>query len=573
MPETVLELQDLEVSFDTSQGEVQAIRGVNLCVKKGEIVCIVGESGCGKTVMCQSVMRLLPKQARIKNGSIRLCGKEITDCSDKELRMMRRTAMSMVFQDPLTTLNPTIPVGKQIMEILLKSRRISRKDAREKVLDILREVGIEDAERRFHLQPHFLSGGMRQRCVLAAALISEPQLLFADEATTALDVTVETKILDLLLEIREKRGLSLVFVTHDLGAAARIADRVAVMQAGEIVETGTAKEVFYAPHHPYTRKLLSSHPMFRPSGIHGTAAGPPDGRVSKSRKILEVQHLRQYFVVRDRLTVRAVEDLSLAIQEGETFGLVGESGCGKSTVARSLVALYRPTGGAVLYEGTAVAGEGARKEQQKKMRQEMQMIFQDSAAALNPRMTMEQIISEPLRIQRPGMEKGCRRDRLEEVLRQVGLPLSVVSRYPGELSGGQRQRAAIARSLISDPRLIIADEPVASLDISTQAQIITLLEQLIQERRFTLFFIAHELSLVRRICDRTGVMLKGRLVELAPTGELFGNPRHPYTKSLLSAIHLPDPVRERSRKLVDYDRGEPLGERMVERETGHFVLE
>lgn len=662
MQETVLELKNYSVSFDTPDGEVQAVRNVDLSVKKGEILCIVGESGCGKTVMCRSVMKLLPPNARVKNGEIRLCGENITDYKRKKMEKLCGSKVSMVFQDPMLTLNPTIPVGKQITEAIIKNQKVSRGDAEKKAIEMLKLVGISDAEQRYGLQPHFFSGGMRQRCVLAIALACNPQILFADEATTALDVTVEAKILDLLLEIREKTGVSIVFISHDLGAVARIADRVAVMYAGKIVEIGTAEDVYYDPRHPYTWGLLSSlpfftnekgvlnpipgmppsllnppqgdafavrnsqalaidyekePPMFKVSETHYAATWLLDERAPKVEKpsflkkrqqepcacvqdnrawekatpdlkrkdyaqkeiLIEAKNLKQYFRVRSDYIIRAVDDVSFGIREGEIMALVGETGCGKSTTARTLAGIYHPTGGELFYRGEKLSDKkspfGLKRtgdnDIRKRMQGEIQMIFQDSGAALNPRMNIRQIMLEPIKISRRIRDRELLENKLQEILKETGLDESILSKRPGELSGGQRQRVAIGRSLLMEPRLIIADEPIASLDISIQAQIVMLFKKLQKEKKFSFLFIAHDLSMVRFLSDTVGVMKNGKLVEMAPTEELFGNPCHPYTRSLLSAIHVPDPVSERGHALIEYNEIQSQEENWLEISPGHRV--
>ncbi len=659
MSQNILELDQLSVSFDTSQGEVAAVRGVSLNVKKGEILCLAGESGCGKTVLCQSVMHLLPRNSLIKSGRILVDGQDITHSTEKEMRQLRRGKMSMIFQDPLTSLNPTIPIGKQITEVLFKNREISRDEAKKRAVELLRMVEIDHPEDRFDLQPHFFSGGMRQRCVLAIALAAEPQILFADEATTALDVTVEAKILDLLVKIRDETGIAIVFVSHDLGAIAHIADRVAVMYAGRIVEVGTARDIFYDPRHPYTWGLLSAMPslagkggllrsipgmppsllipahedpevwsplkgdafavrnpealaidydeqppMFQITETHSAATWLLDPRAPKiirpgtenkdekaassvyahglahahdqaernddtSEYVIEAKNLKQHFRINRHLTIKAVDGVSFGIRKGEVFGLVGETGCGKSTIARSLSGIYRPTEGEIMYEGLPVSGKDASRTAVDQMHKEIQMIFQDNAAALNPRMTVRHIIEEPCRIM--GKADSSMGDRLSRILADVGLSEDLLGKLPSEISGGQRQRVAIARSLMVDPKLIIADEPVASLDISIQAQIIMLFQHLQKLHRFSFLFIAHDLSVVEYISDRVGVMLGGRLVEVAPTEELFANPIHPYTRALLSAIHIPDPDLERNKTILTYDRTLPVSSHLTEVSEGHFA--
>ena len=545
MQETVLELKNYSVSFDTPDGEVQAVRNVDLTVKKGEILCIVGESGCGKTVMCRSVMKLLPPNAHVKSGEISLCGENITAYKRKKMEKLCGSKVSMVFQDPMLTLNPTIPVGKQITEAIIKNQKVSRDEARKKAVEMLKLVGIPDAEQRYGLQPHFFSGGMRQRCVLAIALACDPEILFADEATTALDATVETKILDLLLELREKTGISIVFISHDLGAVARIADRVAVMYAGKIIEIGTAEEVYYDPRHPYTWGLLSSlpvfagekgelnpipgmppsllnpppgdafavrnpqalaidyeqtPPMFKVSDTHYAATWLLDERAPKIEKpsilkdrlqensgrkqkpdkkeasflqkteqkqasvLIEARNLKQHFRIRSDYTIHAVDDVSFSIREGEIMALVGETGCGKSTTARTLAGIYRPTGGEIFYQGERVPDKKDPFGMRKKMQTEIQMIFQDSGAALNPRMSIRQIMLEPVKISRRIRDREMLENRLREILKETGLDESILSKKPGELSGGQQQRAALARIMAYEPEVILLDEPFSALD-------------------------------------------------------------------------------------------------------------
>ncbi len=597
MSKTVLELREYAVSLDTPQGEVEAVRGVDLAVKEGEILCIIGESGCGKTVLCQSILKLLPRTARIKSGSVILNGENITDYTEKQMRPLRGNVASMVFQDPMMTLNPTIPVGKQITEAILRHKKMSREDARARGLELLTLVGISDPEEMFDLQPHFFSGGMRQRCVLAIALAMSPKVILADEPTTALDVTVAAKMLDLLMEIRDKTGVAIVFISHDLGTVARIADRVAVMYAGKIVEIGTAEEVYQDPRHPYTWALLSALPsMVEPGGTLKSIPGmpprlinPPKGdafaprneyalprdfeemppmfpvtqthfaatwllaegapqvdcpvkiadlcefrknsveksletcmekfkpeseRARDAEIIFRVQNFSKTYRINKNFSIHAVKRVSFDIQKGEVLGLVGASGCGKSTIAKSLAGIYAPTEGTIEFEGITVAGDGASTAQKKKMQKCIQIVFQDSAAALNPRMKVERLIAEPLYIQKKRMDRAQVRSLVLKVLQEVGLDETDLTKYPGELSGGERQRVAIARSLIVDPQLIIADEPVASMDVSLQAQILNLFKKLQRERGFSLLFIAHDLAAVRYISDRVAVMKKGEIVEI-----------------------------------------------------------
>lgn len=639
----ILQLENLSVSFDTPEGEIQAVRNVSLTLNPGEILAVVGESGCGKTVMGKAVMKLLPKNAGITGGRILADGRDITNCREKEMKKLRGGVLSMVFQDPMTSLNPTVPVGKQIMESVLKHESCARRQAKARALEMMELVGIRRPERMFALQPHCFSGGMRQRCVLAAALASRPKILFSDEATTALDATVQAKILNLLLDIRKKTGISIVFISHDLGVVSRVADRVAVMYAGRIAEIGTAEEVFYDPRHPYTWGLLSALPCFAgktgtlnsipgmppvlldpPPGdafaernacalavdyekeppmvqvtpTHSAATWLLDSRAPKverpealreraslragaarkksgtvsSETVLNVVNLKRYFSIGGGETVKAVDGVSFSVRRGEVFGLVGETGCGKSTAARTILGVYPPTDGQVFFKGMELSRPDVFRRNRTEVRKNVQMIFQDSAAALNPHMTAEEIIAEPLKIHRMTGGKKELAETVGSLLAEVGLDDSCRKKVPSELSGGQRQRVAIARCLSMKPELVLADEPIASLDVSIQAQIINLFCKLQREHGFSFLFIAHDLSVVRYLCDRVAVMLQGKIVETAPAEELFRNPLHPYTQALLSAVPLPDPLYEREKEVLEYDGGSALPEgALAEVSQGHFV--
>jgi peptide/nickel transport system ATP-binding protein len=642
----VLELRNLSVSFYTPEGEVEAVRGVSLSLGAGETLAVVGESGCGKTVMCQAIMKLLPKTARIKGGRVVAGGEDITEYTERQMRPLRGNVFSMIFQDPMTSLNPTIPIGRQITEAIHRHKKVGREEAQKQAEDLLNLVGIPDPRHRLELQPHFFSGGMRQRCVLAIALAMNPKILFADEPTTSLDVTVQANILDLLKDVQRKTGVSIVFISHDLGVVARVADRVAVMYAGRIVEIGRAEEIFYDPRHPYTWGLMRAlpsmaletgklrqipgmppsllnpppgdafaarneyalaidykymPPMFKISGTHSAAtwlldarapriplppardAGskPAHGRVpvranieeADGEPVVSVREYVQHFRISRVFTVKAVRGVSFDLRRGEVFGLVGESGCGKSTVARAIMGLYTPTSGEIYFRNNLVSEKSSYRRHRREIQRGMQVIFQDSAAALNPRMTVGEIISEPFVINRMCSGKRELNGRVSELLEMVGLDIAYLTKYPSEISGGQRQRVAIARSIALRPEVIIADEPVASLDVSIQAQIVTLFQHLRGEHKFSFLFIAHDLSMVRFLCDRVGVMYSGRLVETAPADELFDNPKHPYTRALLSSTPVPDPKSERSKEIFtfnaqfDADRGE-----MAEISPRHFVL-
>ena len=639
MPE-LLEIKNLSVSFDTPAGELQAVRDVSLSLKQGEVLAIVGESGCGKSVLCKSIMKLLGANARIKGGSICVDGADITNYRARDMERLRGKLFSMVFQDPMTSLNPTLTIGDQIAEaVRVHSPRLSKADVHRRVLELMELVGIEDPESRCRLYPHSFSGGMRQRSVMAIALASNPRILFADEPTTALDVTIQAQILDLLRDIQQKLGTATILVSHDLGVVARVADRIAVMYAGRIVEIGTTEEVFYDPRHPYTWGLMKSLPAYAKNGealytipgmpptlidpprgdafacrneyaleidyeeappmfeitpthfaatwlldgrapkidppVRGSASplDAPSGRALASDVLLDVRHLTHHFKLTNRAVVRAVDGVSFQIRRGEVFGLVGESGSGKSTVARCVMNIYKPSAGAIVYQGTDTCDPKQFSANRRKLQTARQLIFQDSTSSLNPHMTVAEIIGEPMAIHHIRPPRGSLREEARFQLKYVGLDASYLDKYPSELSGGMRQRVAIARALSMEPELLVADEPIASLDVSIQAQIINLFKHLQEEHGFTFLFIAHDLSVVRYLCDRVGVMYCGKLVEVAPTQELFANPLHPYTKSLLSAIPIPDPRLERARVLREFDPAlfDRDGE-LVEAAPDHLVL-
>lgn len=560
----LLEVKNLSVSFHARQGEVQAVRDVSFSLKSGEVLAVVGESGCGKSVLLKCMMKLLPDSAYIKSGRIIVNGSDITDYREREMRRLRGKLFSMVFQNPLTFLNPTLTVGRQIAEaVRIHNPAMAKEDVHQRVLELMRLTGIREPQEQYGRYPYQFSGGMRQRSVLAIALACGPKILFADEPTTALDVTIQAQILDLMREILLKTHTAMLLVSHDLGVVARTADRVAVMRTGKIVEIGTAEEIFYAPRHPYTQELLRAHP-----------AGAKDGKIS-APVLLDVQSLSHDFLIKDskmkKTAVRAVNNISFQIQKGEIFGLAGESGCGKSTLARCIMNIYQPSSGAVYYNGINVCDAGQRRRHKKMLQASRQMIFQDFASSLNPRMKAADIIAEPMVIHHMVPKRGSYRAEAAYWLQCTGMDASYLDRYPPELSGGMCQRVAIARALCMEPELLVADEPAASLDMPMQAQILQLFRHLQQEHGFTFLFITHDLSVIRYLCDRAGVMYQGNMVEAAPVEELFANPLHPYTKALLSAVPVPDPVLERRRKPYVFHEGEFLEGAVREVSPGHFV--
>lgn len=573
--ETVLKVSDLRVSFLGHDKEFEAVRGVSFEVKKGETLGIVGESGSGKSVTARSIMRLLPSPpSYLKDGEIEFQGEDLVQKTEKEMESIRGRDISMIFQDPMTSLNPTIQIGKQIAESLIKHQNLSKRDAKNRTIELLKLVGIRNSEDRFSQYPHEFSGGMRQRVMIAIALACRPTLLIADEPTTALDVTIQAQILNLMKDMQQRFGTSIILITHDLGVVAGMCDRVAVMKDGEIVETGTTEEIFDNPKHSYTKKLLNALPRLdekkKPKRTPLRTIG-----IEKGKPLLEVKSLKQHFDVGKGNIVKAVDDISFHIKPGETLGLVGESGSGKSTTGRAILRLHEPTDGDVLYQGMAI--NRLSKNEMKTMRRHMQMIFQDPYSSLNPRFKVLDIIGQALDIHRLSKNKEERKKRVEELLVMVGLEPSHAMRYPHEFSGGQRQRIGIARALAVEPDFIVCDEPLSALDVSIQSQIVELLQDLQHRLGLTYLFIAHDLSMVKHISDRVAVMYAGKIVELAESEELYSNPQHPYTKSLLSAIPIPDPKIESKKKRtlmedqIEEDKYQLLQSELIEVSKGHWV--
>ena len=611
--EPVLEVDDLRTWFFTDQGVARAVDGVSFSVGKGETVGIVGESGCGKSVTALSVMRLLEEPARIVGGSIRFRGRDVLAMAPAELRAMRGGDVAMVFQDPMTSLNPVIRIGRQLSEAMTIHGR-SGSDAASHGIELLDSMGISLPARAMHLFPHQFSGGMRQRVVLAMGMSNEPALLLADEPTTALDVTIQAQILDLLRDLNRDFGTAIVLISHDLGVIATICARVIVMYAGEIVEQGPTAEILTNPRHPYTAALLNARPgldtdrgdrrlatvegmppdpLSQPSGcrfaprcpmrlavcddhpplleigperlarcwranetgqpfIRTTRIAPePTEPAAATTPIMRVTGLVKHFhmgggLLARRHTVRAVDGITLSIDRGEIMGVVGESGCGKSTFARTLLRLYKPDAGSIQFDGQEISTASAAT--MRPLRRRLQMVFQNPYASLNPRMTVDAILAEPLRYH--GLTHGTADTarRVEELLGLVGLGTGARGRYPHEFSGGQRQRISIARALAVSPDFIVADEPISALDVNIQAQIVNLMIDLRERFGLTYLFIAHDLAVVRHICDRIMVLHLGQVAEIAPADDLFTAPLHPYTRYLISAepgLHGPSSGTER----------------------------
>lgn len=521
--EPVVKIENLRLSFHGFLGKVEAVKGVSLQVFPGETLALVGESGCGKTALCRSIMMLHADHAEIEEGRIRLCGRDVCSLSEKELEAVRGRDAAMVFQDPMASLNPVFSIGRQIMEPILIHEKVSSQQAKDRALALLSAVGIGDAESRFHQYPHHFSGGMRQRVAIAIALACSPALLIADEPTTALDGENQAQVMTLLRGICKEENRAVLFVTHDLGLAETMADRIAVMKDGVIVESGRTEEVFENPQHEYTKRLLR-YARYGKSGSHfhgkagagregaerdGAAQGNPDfsttfenlsipvasgtcenPEIPAVPAMVTVSGLSKLFSIGKKQINKVLQDFSLTIEKGEIVGIVGPSGCGKSTLARCLAGIYKPDAGQIDF------AEGCRR----------QMIFQDSASALNPRLTLAQSIAEPLVLQRKKERKPLSREekarRVADVMEQVELSADLAERYPYDVSGGQRQRAAIARALITDPDFIIADEPISSLDVTIQAEIIHLLKAIHDERNLTMLLISHDLPMVEHVSDR-----------------------------------------------------------------------
>ena len=523
-PVPVLRIGDLSVSLPIGSDRRRAVDDVSLIVNPGEIVCVVGESGSGKSVTAQAVMGLLPRELKSESGSIILQGENILGASPARLRELRGTRMSMIFQEPMTSLNPVMRVGEQIEEVLQIHTGLSGRDRRKRVLDIMSAVHLPDPERILDAYPHQISGGQRQRIMIASALVLDPALLIADEPTTALDVTTQAQILRLIREMQERRGTGVLFITHDFGVVAEIAHRVVVMQAGKVVETGPREEILQRPQQPYTRMLIAAVP-----GLVAPERAPNTGRV-----VLATERLSK--VYRLGLTtaqaVRAAENVDIVVRRGETVGIVGESGSGKSTVARCIVRLIPPTSGAIRIDDVDVAQ--LPESRLRAHRRHVQIVFQDPYRSLNPRRTVGASIMEgPMNF---GLSRPQALDRARELVRLVGLPEDALSRYPHQFSGGQRQRIAIARALAMEPQLLIADEAVSALDVSVQAQVLKVLDDVRRRFDLAMLFITHDLRVASQICDRITVMLRGVVVEQGPTAEIFSNPKHEYTRSLLDAV-------------------------------------
>ncbi|QDT70529.1 Glutathione import ATP-binding protein GsiA [Planctomycetes bacterium MalM25] len=614
MSNAVIDIQNLRTYFHTEEGVVRAVDDVSFRVEKGRTLGIVGESGSGKSVTSLSIMQLLASTAKIESGSIALLGKDLVGLPEKEMRSLRGDRVSMIFQEPMTSLNPVFTVGAQVAEALRLHQGMSKAEARQRTIELFDEVGIPDPASRVDSYPHQMSGGQKQRVMIAMALSCDPELLIADEPTTALDVTIQAQILDILRRLRDTRGMAILFITHDLGVIAEIADDVLVMFRGEEVEYGPVLDIFREPKHPYTKGLLACRPRLdskyrllptvddfmelddagqvvekQLSGAdiermttHGrgrllhpkselAAIGHPweEGEYSpdttcvpeETTPLLEVTDLKVHFPVRRGVLsrvvdhVRAVDGVSFNVYRGQTLGLVGESGCGKTTAGRAILRLLEPTAGTVKYEGVDVGSLG--RSDLRKLRRKMQIIFQDPYGSLNPRMTVETTVTEPMSVHRLGASRADRRDKAAALLEEVGLSTAHLRRYPHEFSGGQRQRICIARALAVEPEFIVCDESVSALDVSVQAQVLNLLKELQERRGLTYIFISHDLSVVKFMADMMAVMqpvelgegrVGGRIVEFGPSEAIYAHPHEEYTRRLIAAT--PDDDVEQIRERV-----------------------
>ena len=563
MDKPLLSIQNLTVKFKTQEELVTAVNNVSFDIPKGKTVGLVGESGSGKSVTSLATMGLIPMPpGQITSGTILFHGEDLLQKSEKEMRKIRGNRISMIFQEPMTALNPVFRIGSQISEVLRLHKGMSKKQAWNYAIDLLDQVGIPDPKNKIKAYPHEMSGGQKQRVMIAMAIACEPDLLICDEPTTALDVTIQKQVLDLMLDLQEKYHMSMLFITHDLGVIADLADDVVVMYRSNIVEKNHSHNIFKNPQHPYTKGLIACRPLLEgnpqrlltvsdymdedgseksiPAEKFKPMIKPDKNDIDKHPVLLEVKNLNTWFPVKGGLFnqtkrhVKAVNNVSFTVHQGETLGLVGESGCGKTTLGRTILRLQQATSGEVIYDGINVMQQD--KESLRKLRSRMQIIFQDPYSSLNPRMTVGDILTEPMAIHGIGSNKKERFERAKELMQKVDLKPQHLNRYPHEFSGGQRQRICIARAIGIEPEFIICDESVSALDVSVQAQVLNLLQDLQQDLKLTYIFISHDLSVVNYISDRVGVMNNGEIVELDTAENIYKSPQRNYTKRLLEAI-------------------------------------
>jgi len=572
---SLLNVNNLSISFTTGETTNTVVSDVSFSIKEGETVGLVGESGSGKSVTSKAILQLLAANSEVDpDSNITFNGENLLEKNDKEMQKVRGKEISMIFQDPMTSLNPTMTMGKQISETLKFHEKLSKKDAEARAKEIMENVGIDNVDYRYDQYANEFSGGMRQRMMIAMALACNPKLIVADEPTTALDVTIQAQILDLLKDIQKQFGTAILLITHDFGVVADMCDHVNVMKDGEIVEYGDTDSVFKNPQKPYTKRLLDAIPdLYRETSAESLER--LEGiRSGETEKLIEAENLLKEFRFNRYDTIQPVDHLTFDIYKGETLGLVGESGSGKSTTGRTLLRLHDADGGTALYSGFDI--NHLNKKELKTMRKNMQVVFQDPYASLNPRMKIVDIIGEAIDIHNLAKDKNDRNQKVIELLELVGLGPEFAERYPHEFSGGQRQRVGIARALAVDPEFIVLDEPLSALDASIQAQIVELLEDLKLKLNLTYLFIAHDLAMVKQISDRVAVMHEGKIVELAKADELFDNPVLPYTKKLLSSIPVPDPTFKATKKDIDeVDEIPPYSEEATLHEVspGHLVYQ
>lgn len=555
----LLDINGLVVEFASRHGDIVAAKNVSLSVAAGEILGVVGESGAGKSTIGNAVMGLLERPGRVAGGTITLTGEHIEGLPEDHMRRLRGRRVAMIFQDPLTSLNPLATVGDQIVTTITTHLDVDRAEARRRAISLLDQVGILEPNQCVDQYPHQFSGGMRQRVVIALALCAEPEVVIADEPTTALDVSIQAQVLDLLRSLVRERGVGMLLITHDMGVIAEVTDRVAVMYHGEVLETGPTHKILHNPDHPYTQGLISAVPRSDrkldrfPLSEHIESAGErrqidlATHWLGKRRDfgadtgpLLRIVDLEMVFrsggmFGGGRQEIRAVDGVNFEIASGEIFGLVGESGSGKSTVARLITGIYRPVAGSIFFAGTDLTTIRSRRALNQHRRQ-MQMIFQDPYSSVNPRMKVRDVIAEPIRFHRLAENERQVRQIVDDLLDHVGLGVGAASKYPHEFSGGQQQRISIARALATRPRFLICDEPTSALDVSIQAQILNLMKDLQDELGLTMLFISHDLPVIRQMCDRVGVMRNGRILESATTEDLFNRPQDPYTKHLLDLM-------------------------------------
>ena len=551
---TFLKISNLSVDYKMRKETVNAAKNVNIDIKKGEIVGLVGESGSGKSTVANAIVNLIDEPGKVSSGSI-LMGETNISENPETIVQYRGKKIGLIFQDPQTSLNPILTIGEQLIETIQTHLKLSSEDAKNKAINLLKEVGIKDAEKRFYNYPHQFSGGMRQRVVISLALCCEPELLIADEPTTALDVSIQSQILELIKRLTKERNLAVILITHDMGVIAETTDRVAVMKNGDLVELGLTKQILVEPKEKYTKSLVSSVPPTNKKISRFTIIEKENvnnqnnnikilNRWSKKmivdQNLIEIKNLSKsfddsFFTENTKNSVMAVDDVSLNIKEGQSFGLVGESGSGKTTIAKMVVNLFKPSSGDIYFDSVNVTKIKKNKDLLK-FRKQIQMIFQDPFSSLNGRLKVNEIIAEPIKLHNPDIKSSDLDSYIHDLLESVELTQQSAIRYPHEFSGGQRQRISIARALATQPRLLVCDEPTSALDVSIQAQILNLLKDLQEQLNLTILFISHDLPVVRQMCDKIAVLKDGKLCEVSETEELFKNPKHNYTKELLKLM-------------------------------------